>query len=234
MRELSLFTGIGGGLLAAKLLGWQTVCGVEINEYCQKVIKQRQRDGFLDQFPMFSDIRTFSGTEWRGKVDTISGGFPCQPFSRAARGRNNAIDFWPEMRRIIGEVQPRFVFAENVAADPIKDACRDLNTMGYDCRYTCLSASDLGAPHDRKRYWLVANSDANSEPRRTVYVKTSRSSETKEMEWWSDNSRAMGVLNGDADLMDTTRRPRLQALGNGQVPIVAAVAFTILSRTFKV
>ncbi len=80
MRELSLFTGIGGGLLASKLLGWTTVCGVEINEYCRKVLLARQADGMLDKFPIWEDIRTFSLDKIGGmepaQIDVISGGFP--------------------------------------------------------------------------------------------------------------------------------------------------------------
>lgn len=82
MRELSLFTGIGGGLIASKLLGWKTVCAVEINEYCRKILMARQEDGLLDQFPIWKDVKAFNldrftkGGREPVQIDVISGGFP--------------------------------------------------------------------------------------------------------------------------------------------------------------
>ena len=81
MNELALFAGAGGGLLASKILGWDTVCAVEIEEYPREVLQQRQRDGYLEPFPIWDDVRSFNGKEWTGKIDIITGGFPCQPFS---------------------------------------------------------------------------------------------------------------------------------------------------------
>lgn len=89
MRELSLFSGAGGGLLGSKLLGWKTVGMVEYDEYCQRVIMQRQADGMLGQCPVFGDIREFITGGWAGSfagvVDVVSAGFPCQPFSVAGK-----------------------------------------------------------------------------------------------------------------------------------------------------
>jgi DNA (cytosine-5)-methyltransferase 1 len=137
MRELALFAGAGGGILGGKLLGWRTVCAVEIDPYCQRVLFARQRDGMLEPFPIWDDVRTFDGTRWRGHVDVISGGFPCQPFSSAARGRNNAIDLWPEMLRIISECRPGYVSAENVSRKAIT-ACangvRRLVVASWRCK----------------------------------------------------------------------------------------------------
>lgn len=84
MRELALFAGAGGGILGGKLLGWRTVCAVELNPYCRSVLLARQRDGILEPFPIWDEIRTFDGRQWRGWVDVVSGGFPCQAFSTAA------------------------------------------------------------------------------------------------------------------------------------------------------
>src|SRR5690348_14599982 len=103
MRELALFAGAGGGLLASNLLGWRTICAVEINGYRRDVLCARQDDGSLPVFPIWDDIRTFDGLEWRGRIDVVSGGFPCQAYSSAARGRNTADDLWPEMRRVVAE-----------------------------------------------------------------------------------------------------------------------------------
>lgn len=87
MNELALFTGTGGGLLGSRLLGWTPVCAVEKESYCREVLLRRQRDGLLDLFPIWDDIRTFDGSPWRGAVDIVTAGFPCQPFSAAGTRR---------------------------------------------------------------------------------------------------------------------------------------------------
>src|ERR1700677_4665170 len=109
MNELALFAGAGGGILAGHLLGWRTRCAVEYNAYARSVLLARQNDGTLPPFPIWDDVQTFDGKPWRGVIDVVSGGFPCQAFSTAARGANNAPDLWPEMRRIVGEVLPGVV-----------------------------------------------------------------------------------------------------------------------------
>ena len=86
LRELALFAGIGGGILGGKLLGWRTVCAVEREPFCQQVLRARQDEGSLERFPIFDDVRAFDGRAWRGRVDVVSGGFPCQDISCAGRG----------------------------------------------------------------------------------------------------------------------------------------------------
>jgi DNA (cytosine-5)-methyltransferase 1 len=116
LTELSLFSGAGGGLLGTKILGWQTIGYVEKDKYCQNVLRARIRDGFLDDAPIFSDIRTFDGLQYRERVDIITAGFPCQPFSVAGRrkGSNDDRNMWPDTIRVIREVNPRMAFLENV------------------------------------------------------------------------------------------------------------------------
>lgn len=229
MRELSLFTGIGGGLLASKLLGWTTICAVEKDPFCQRVLRCRQDDKLLEEFPIYEDVCKFDGHLWKDKVDIVSGGFPCQAFSSAARGRNNAPNLWPDMLRIINEVWPTYVFAENVTRKAISTAAENLFGLGYTCRYMCLSAADLGAPHQRERYWLAAYANPDGEPRCPEHVETPGSSALPKVEFWQDDSEAMGISNGISRRMD---RARLQGLGNAQVPICAAVAWIILSSHF--
>jgi site-specific DNA-cytosine methylase len=115
VNELSLFSGAGGGLLGSKLRGWRTVGYVERDEYGQRVLRARIIDGFLDDTPIFPDVRTFSRLRFRGRVDIVTAGFPCQPFSSTARGRNVEQSLWNEADRIILECGPRFCFIENVA-----------------------------------------------------------------------------------------------------------------------
>ena len=172
LSVLSLFTGAGGGELATQhLLGFRTVCYVEIDPYCQAVIKARIRDGLLHDAPIWDDVRTFDGRHWRGKVDIVTGGFPCQDISVAGKGAGIEGDesgLWRDMCRIIGEVEPLGAFVENSPALTFRGIDRilgDLAEVGFDAQWGCLAAEDaiwaFGNPfayHDRERIWLLANS----------------------------------------------------------------------------
>ena len=111
LRELAIFAGAGGGLLAGLVLGWKTVCAVERDEFAASILVQRQNDRVLPAFPVWDNVCTFDGSAWRGIIDVVSGGFPCQAYSSAAAGANVADDLWSEMRRIVADVAPRYVFA---------------------------------------------------------------------------------------------------------------------------
>ena len=174
MRELALFAGAGGGILGGKMLGWRTVCAVEIEKYPRNVLLQRQRDGILEPFPIWDDVRTFDGKPWCGKVDVISGGFPCQDISSAGRGlgieRGERSGLWREYARIIREVRPRYCFVENspmLASRGLGIVLGDLAEIGYNAAWKVLSAGDCGAPHERARMWIVGKyTDADgAEPR---------------------------------------------------------------------
>lgn len=164
LRELALFAGGGGGILGGHLLGWRTICAVERDAYAAQVLAQRQNDGSIPPFPIWSDVETFDGTAWRGRVDIISGGFPCQDISVAGKGAGmsgSRSGLWSEFNRIIGEVRPRFVFVENspaLTSRGLGDLLGDLAALGYDAEWGVLGASDVGAHHERKRIWIVAHS----------------------------------------------------------------------------
>src|SRR4051812_43983099 len=148
MNELHLFAGAGGGILGGMLLGHTCVCAVEIEPYCRAVLLQRQRDGILPRFPVWDDVRTFDGKPWRGRVDIVCGGFPCQDISAAGKGAGitgERSGLWGEMRRIVGEVGPRFVFVENspvLTSRGLGTVLGDLAALGYDARWGVLSAAD--------------------------------------------------------------------------------------------
>jgi DNA (cytosine-5)-methyltransferase 1 len=222
MNELALFAGAGGGLLASELLGWRTRCAVEYDAYRRSVLLARQNDRTLPSFPVWDDARTFDGKPWRGLIDVVSGGFPCQPFSSAARGRNNAIDLWPEMRRIVEEVRPGIVYAENVIKRAIDHAGDDLEAMGYKTVAISLSAKDVGADHVRPRCWLLAYSDVCRELLRTKYAEACLREGLREGVWSSEPDEPR-MADGLAHRVE-----RIDATGNGQVPIVAASAFLAL------
>jgi DNA (cytosine-5)-methyltransferase 1 len=161
LREMALFAGAGGGILGGHLLGWRTVCAVEWESYAACVLAARQNDGILPPFPIWDDVQTFDGKPWRGLIDVVSGGFPCQDISSAGKGagiEGERSGMWREMARIVSEVRPRFVFVENSPLLVGRGAAMvigDLTKMGYDCQWCIVSASDCGAPHQRDRFWLV-------------------------------------------------------------------------------
>jgi len=170
MNELSLFSGAGGGLLGTKLLGWRSVGYVENNTYCQKILAQRIEDGFLDEAPIFGDIRQFikSGAvkKYQGFVEVVTAGFPCQPFSVAGKkkGKDDERNLWPETLAVIRAVRPRYALLENVPgllnSGYFPEILSSLAEAGFDARWTVLGADDVGAPHRRKRLWILAHSNA--------------------------------------------------------------------------
>jgi len=159
MKVLSLFSGGGLGDYGLELAGMEIVGQVEIDEYCQKILKLR-----WPNVPKWKDIREFN---WQGAgVDLISGGFPCQPFSVAGKreGAKDERDLWHQMFRVICEVRPKWVLAENVpgllsisSGRKFGEVLGDLASVGYCVEWDCIPASAVGAPHRRDRVWIVAN-----------------------------------------------------------------------------
>lgn len=272
-------------------MGWRTVCAVEWADYPRKVLLARQRDGILPRFPIWDDVQTFDGKPWRGRVDVVSGGFPCQDISSAGKGKGIAGErsgMWSQMARIIGEVEPRWVLVENspmLTSRGLGAVLRDLAEMGYDAEWGVLGAVDAGAPHKRDRIWIVAHStriarnerrpksegqlraswvtdgsndlaDAHGElldrswtPREAGRFEPANSGEVGDTDrarelqqegrkrqewrrigdagWWATEPAVGRVAHGVARRVD-----RLRSIGNGQVPVVAALAFSILSSRF--
>jgi len=163
LHELALFAGAGGGILGGKLLGWRTVCAVEWDAYARDVLVARQNDGCLEAFPIWDDVQTFDGAPWRGSVDVVSGGFPCQDISAAGKGagiEGERSGMWKHMARIIGEILPRFVLVENspmLVGRGLGMVLGDLAEMGYDATWGIVGAHHAAAPHKRDRIWIVAN-----------------------------------------------------------------------------
>ena len=175
MRELSLFSGAGGGLLATQhLLGMETIGYVEWDKDCQEMLEARIKDGILSDAPIYGDIRAFihrrgHSRAYQGLVDVITAGFPCPAFSVAGKRKADldSRDMWPATRRTIGIVRPEWVFMENVPGLlSVRGAngrryygrvLSDLAQLGYDARWGVLSAEDVGADHLRKRLWIVAH-----------------------------------------------------------------------------
>jgi DNA (cytosine-5)-methyltransferase 1 len=163
IRVLDLFSGIGGFSLGLKRAGgFRTVAYCEIEPYCQAVLLARMRDGWLDTAPIHSDITRLDGKPWRGRVDAITGGFPCQDISWAGQGgglRGERSGLWREIFRLICEIRPSLVVVENGSAllfRGLDGVLSDLAEGGYDAEWSMLRARDFGAPHKRDRVYLVA------------------------------------------------------------------------------
>lgn len=157
MNELHLFAGIGGGVLAGELLGHTPIGAVEINPYCRRVLRRH-----YPNLPIHDDIKTFKPWHLRGHVDIVAGGFPCQDISAAGNGAGLAgarSGLWFEMLRVVEEVEPLHVFVENsplLRSRGLGEVLRGLADLGFDAQWDTLAASDVGAPHWRKRLWLLA------------------------------------------------------------------------------
>tara|TARA_R110002124_G_scaffold94287_4_gene238148 strand:- start:496 stop:1503 length:1008 start_codon:yes stop_codon:yes gene_type:complete len=160
LRHGSLFSGIGGFDLAAEWMGWENVFHCEYDPFCQKVLKHH-----FPKSKLYEDIKTFKATKYRGRIDILTGGFPCQPFSNAGlrKGTEDERNLWGEMLRIIREVSPRYVVGENVrgllnwsGGVQFEQVCADLETEGYEVTPYLLPACGKNAPHRRDRIWFVA------------------------------------------------------------------------------
>jgi DNA (cytosine-5)-methyltransferase 1 len=168
MNELALFAGAGGGILGGHLLGWRTVCAVEWEQYPACVLAARQNDGLLPSFPIWDDVQTFDGKPWRGIVDVVSGGFPCQDISAAGKGAGidgERSGMWGQMARIISEVRPKYAFIENspmLTSRGLERVLADLAKLGFDAEWGVLSAANVGANHKRDRIWIVGKSTEQS------------------------------------------------------------------------
>tara|TARA_R100000654_G_scaffold71546_1_gene102644 strand:+ start:24459 stop:25169 length:711 start_codon:yes stop_codon:yes gene_type:complete len=236
VNELALFAGAGGGILGGSLLGWRTLAAVEINPFCRRVLLARQRDGCLPEFPIWDDVSTFDGRPWRGYIDIITGGFPCQDISTAGAGAGisgKRSGLWSEMARICSEIMPRFIYVENspmLTGRGLDRVLMDMAAMGYDARWGMLSAADTGALHKRKRIWVLANTNGLRKPqqegREQVFGRRLGDSGSEECgSRWPPEPSVGRMAHGVADRVD-----RLKALGNGQVPRVAASAFLMLKK----
>jgi DNA (cytosine-5)-methyltransferase 1 len=162
VKVLDLFSGIGGFSLGLERAGMETVAFCEFDKHAQKVLKKHWPD-----VPIYDDVRTLDGKQFRGSVDVVCGGFPCQDLSVA--GKKAGFDgarssLYREMLRIIGECMPRYAIFENVTGLLTGESGRwfgqflyDLAEIGFDAEWHCIPASELGAHHHRDRVWIIAH-----------------------------------------------------------------------------
>lgn len=198
MRHASLFSGIGGFELAADWLGWDNVLSCEFASFPREILQ------FYYPFTHhYGDIRSLKGTKYRGKIDVLTGGFPCQPFSAAGKrkGTDDNRFLWPEMLRVISEIQPTWVVAENVRGITsqggglvFERVHAELEAHGYAVQTFCIPACAVDAPHRRERMWFIACANAGRQrcddgrnPRKGRYVppdeRTPEESEQERQGW---------------------------------------------------
>lgn len=162
LNNLSLCSGGGGLDLGLELAvgTTRTVCWVEWEAFAAEFLASRMEKGCLPPAPVWTDLRTFDGHPWRGVVDSITAGYPCQPFSLAGqrRGQDDPRHLWPHIARVIGEVEPSIVFAENVAGHlslGAEQVIANLQGLGYEVAAGLFTAAEVGASHQRERLFIL-------------------------------------------------------------------------------
>jgi DNA (cytosine-5)-methyltransferase 1 len=244
MRHASLFSGIGGFDLAAEWMGWQNVLQVEIDPFCQKVLAKN-----FPQVKRYGDIKQFNGTEYKGSIDILTGGFPCQPFSSAGKRKGKEDDryLWPEMLRVIRQVQPTYIVGENVyglinwsKGLVFEQVCADMENEGYQVQPIILPACSVNASHKRDRIWFIANSQGGSMEKYKVgnegrqIFKSRESSERFPCSLWTPDEQTyfaemVGELHGIPNRVD-----RIKGLGNAIVPQVAYEIFKAIEQVVTI
>ena len=204
VRHLDLFSGIGGFALAARMVGGiETVGFCEIDPWAQKVLAKN-----FPGVPIHDDVKTLNPENY-GRIDLISGGYPCQPFSHAGerRGAEDDRHLWPAMRRVIESAMPRWVLAENVAGHislGLDEVLSELESIGYTCGTAIIPACAVDARHRRDRLWICA------------YANSGGQQKCKERNGGKNQSRKQPPFGGNADrlrdaLADAQRPERGEA-----------------------
>ena len=280
--SMRLFAGAGGGLLADLIIGHNPVCAVEWEPYACRILRERAAEGWFPDLRVYEgDVRMFDPSEHKGRIHTLHAGFPCTDISVAGKqigvGEGTRSGLYREVLRIAGEVRPRELFLENVSAilsNGLGTVLGDLAALGYDAKWICIRASDVGANHQRDRWWLLARQvlvdsiDHTNNPkseqtrkadgiqiigrkegfprvfggtsndtevlantyipqceRRSVSIGvSSKYADTSIGSWWKTECLVGRISNGMANRMD-----KLKTIGNGQVPLQADLAYTMLS-----
>ena len=237
LRAISLFSGAGGLDLAAKRCGIKTVCYVEWDRYAQGVLMSRMRDGGLDLAPLWDDVTTFDGTAWRGKVDIVFGGFPCQPHSVAGKrkGADDKRNLWPDTMRILRESGAWGFVGENVPGIVTNgfaaQVLADLEREGFCGAPFSNTACASGAPHMRERVFFVAHAKCRRIQKlrlRCGFVpRESQVTPNRHSNDGDTSKRIREIKSGRLRVDDGVAfgADRLRCCGNGVVPEEAVPAF---------
>jgi DNA (cytosine-5)-methyltransferase 1 len=238
---LSFCSGYGGIERGLDLSGLEhrVIAYVEIEAYAIANLVAKMETGQLPPCPIYSDIKTFPAHLFRGKVDIITGGYPCQPFSLSGnrKGADDPRHLWPHIRRHIESIRPVQCFLENVEGHISLGLCTvvsDLEQDGYRTTWGLFSANEVGAPHKRKRVFILGNANntyvergrlpGRVRKKHTDTDSASNSIRKQAAQQWLPEPKLGRVVNGGANRVD-----RLRLLGNGVVPQTAAKAWYILN-----
>ncbi len=224
VKHGSLFSGIGGFDLAAEWMGWDNLFNCEWEEFPRKVLKHH-----FPNAKQYGDIKEFDAATYAGRIDILTGGFPCQPYSTAGKrkGKEDERHLWPEMLRVIRECSPRWIVGENVrglvnwnGGLVFEEVCADLETCGYSVQPFILGACAVNAPHRRDRVWFVAHANERNDGR-TAGEDAGESGEERIQERNSirkpKESDTLRQLSPDTDsLGNTPPRTGKEIKGNGR------------------
>jgi DNA (cytosine-5)-methyltransferase 1 len=238
MNGLAICAGVGGIELGLKLaLGnaYRCVGYIERQAYAVSTLVGRMEEEALDRAPVWDDVGTFDGKPWRGLVDLIAAGIPCQPWSSAGeqKGKLDERWIWRDVLRVIQDVEPGLVFLENVPGiiqEGLPQIVGDLSKNGFTAAWDCFSACEVGASHPRKRLFLLAH--AGRERLEGIHetgwdLHLQSTCEVREK--WEAEPKMDRVALGIPDRVE-----QLIACGNGVVPLLAAFAFRSLAKTLAV
>lgn len=266
---LSLASGIGGLDLAVRLAlegRTRTVCYVEREAFAIATLVKLMQAQVMDDAPVWSDVRTFDGTGWHQLVDGIIGGYPCQPYSNGGKrnGKQDKRDLAPEFIRIVSEVCPKWCFFENVGSHlniGFAEVKAGLENLHYCVTAGLFSASEVGAPHERQRLFILAlktgttqfsNPDQSCRSPKPEQQQKERTQEFDcscalgyfppgydDIAGWERaeiRPTLCGMAHGDASDLDEYqfRAERLRALGNAVVPLTGAFAFRVLAKRARI
>lgn len=219
----SFFSGIGGFDLAAEWMGWENMFHVEIEPFNQKILNY-----YWPNAKQYDDITTTNFTFWRGRIDIITGGFPCQPFSLAGerKGTEDERNLWPEMLRGIREIMPQYVVGENVygiinwnGGVVFEQIIIDLENIGYQVQPVLLPAAGVNAPHKRDRFWFVAY-NANGGTKRPTPRNGFKTQKSRQHQKRHDLHQLTfpNFTRSKFAIVSHARRPKLQ--GRKQIGII--------------
>lgn len=254
---LAICAGIGGIELGLRLAieHYTTVCYIEREAFAAAVLMGRMANAAVDSAPVWDDLQTFDGKPWRGAVDIVTAGFPCQPFSVAGKRLGTADERWifPEVIRVVRETEPSYVLLENPKGiiEALDIILKDLAEIGYDAVWDVFSAAETGLPHYRERIFILAYHDGSRKlPLRVQEICQSEDVLETEAHLWqslgilrrSARGRARllphcgfrGMVDGLSQKLERSERiceeDRLRCLGNAVVPAVAALAVSTLAQ----
>lgn len=220
MKHGSLFNGIGGFQLAAAWMGWENIFSCEIDNFCNQVTKKHFPDCI-----QHGDIKTTDFSVYRGRVDIVTGGPPCQPTSQAGKRKGESDNrwLWPEAVRVFGEIMPRVGVFENPDdlltldnGEPFERICSSLEDFGYTVETYGVPAACVGAWHERDRIWIIAYANNFSNPRELDVrtnpgkAKTGKGANPKERKAL-DGKRLWTESNPGAEIISNINPPGLQS-----------------------